>query len=126
MRFESVEGSVFWGARPSSWGGEGKFYVTTKRIVFIREPLRRIFVSPATGGSPPAAAVPVRLTVKRKSKRIQRKNIKEYFQIELGEVCQVRKGFLGGYQLSIEDDERNEYRLYVGIRNGLDRIQFRC
>ncbi|MFQ6107675.1 MAG: hypothetical protein ACE5QF_08865 [Thermoplasmata archaeon] len=116
----------FLGGKIDFLGGKGKLYVTNKRLVFIREPLRRIIVAPLTGGFPPAGAVPVPLTVKRKSKRIRRKKIKEFFQIELGEVCRVQKGLLGGYRLSIEDDEQNEYRLYVRMRNGLDRIQLRC
>ncbi|MFQ5910434.1 MAG: hypothetical protein ACE5IJ_06910 [Thermoplasmata archaeon] len=113
----------FLGGRTVFLGGEGELHVTNRRLVFIREPLQRILVSPPIAGSPPTPPRPVQKAVNRKDKRIQRKRLKEFFQIGLHEVRRVRKGFLGGYRFSIEDDEQNKYRLFVRTKNGLDQIE---
>lgn len=94
--------------------GEGKLYKTTKRLVFIGEPVERIALLPCPGASPPVG--PVFITIRKKDKEVREGNVKRYCEIRLDEISRCRKGFFKSYRMSVGDIRKNQYIVYLKMK----------
>jgi len=100
--------------------GKGKLYKTSKRIVFIRDPLVSTGYFQYTGGFPILVSSTM---LEKDSKKIER-NIKQYFQFQLNEILDWKKGIFNKYRIFLKDKHKEKnYIVYIKMK--LDNLELK-
>lgn len=104
--------------------GKGKLYKTSKRIVFIRDPLVSTGYFQYTGGFPILVSS---IILKKDSKKIER-NIKQYFQFQLNEILDWKRSLFNKFKIFVKDKHTNEkyvihMNMEIGYKLGLGRMK---